>query len=75
MIDREGQGPKHRCSWCERVYRRAESLDFPFCSSRCRLLDLGQWLDGAYAIHRPASEEDEALLASRADLARPEEMT
>jgi hypothetical protein len=23
---------------------------FPFCSQRCRLLDLGQWLDGQYRI-------------------------
>lgn len=23
---------------------------FPFCSARCRLLDLGRWLDGAYRI-------------------------
>jgi endogenous inhibitor of DNA gyrase (YacG/DUF329 family) len=37
---------------------RAESLDahppFPFCSPRCRLVDLGRWIDGAYAI--PAGE-------------------
>jgi len=23
---------------------------FPFCSSRCRLLDLGKWLKGDYVI-------------------------
>lgn len=23
---------------------------FPFCSQRCRLIDLGAWLDGRYAI-------------------------
>ena len=28
----------------------------PFCSSRCRDLDLGKWLDGSYAI--PAEEEE-----------------
>ena len=27
----------------------------PFCSERCRLLDLGNWLDERYAV--PASEE------------------
>jgi hypothetical protein len=26
------------------------SLFFPFCSRRCRLVDLGQWLDGQYRI-------------------------
>ncbi len=24
--------------------------DFPFCTSRCKLIDLGRWLDGAYQI-------------------------
>ena len=28
----------------------------PFCSARCRDLDLGKWLDGSYAI--PAEEEE-----------------
>lgn len=23
---------------------------FPFCSPRCRMLDLGHWLDGSYAL-------------------------
>ena len=30
--------------------------DFPFCSERCRLLDLGSWMDGSYSI--PAEEDD-----------------
>jgi endogenous inhibitor of DNA gyrase (YacG/DUF329 family) len=30
----------------------------PFCSERCRSIDLGSWLDGAYRISAPLSEED-----------------
>ena len=30
----------------------------PFCSERCRSIDLGSWLDGAYRIGTPVSEED-----------------
>ena len=30
---------------------------FPFCSERCKLLDLGAWIDGQYRI--PASEDDQ----------------
>jgi len=30
----------------------------PFCSERCRSIDLGSWLDGAYRISTPISEED-----------------
>lgn len=29
---------------------------FPFCSDRCRLIDLGRWLGGKYQI--PVSPED-----------------
>jgi endogenous inhibitor of DNA gyrase (YacG/DUF329 family) len=28
----------------------------PFCSDRCRQVDLGRWLTGAYAV--PAAEEE-----------------
>ena len=30
---------------------------FPFCSDRCKLIDLGRWLDGKYQI--PVVEDDE----------------
>jgi endogenous inhibitor of DNA gyrase (YacG/DUF329 family) len=30
----------------------------PFCSERCRSIDLGSWLDGAFRISTPVSEED-----------------
>lgn len=33
---------------------------FPFCSDRCKVLDLGNWLSGTYAI--PAEEDDGADL-------------
>jgi uncharacterized protein len=30
----------------------------PFCSERCRLADLGSWLEGSYRIGGPLEEED-----------------
>jgi endogenous inhibitor of DNA gyrase (YacG/DUF329 family) len=30
----------------------------PFCSQRCRTVDLGGWLSGAYRVSRPIEEED-----------------
>ena len=30
---------------------------YPFCSDRCKLIDLGRWLDGKYQI--PVVEKDE----------------
>ncbi|MDA0807233.1 MAG: DNA gyrase inhibitor YacG [Planctomycetota bacterium] len=34
-----------------------ESKDFPFCSARCREVDLLRWSDGKYAIVEPISAE------------------
>jgi endogenous inhibitor of DNA gyrase (YacG/DUF329 family) len=41
----------HACPSCRKpVAPRATNRAFPFCSDRCRLLDLGRWLDGAYRV-------------------------
>jgi endogenous inhibitor of DNA gyrase (YacG/DUF329 family) len=42
-----------KCPTCGKPYEVAKLDDlksFPFCSDRCRLVDLGRWIDGAYAI-------------------------
>ena len=38
------------CPACGQEVSRNSSEVFPFCSERCRLLDLGKWLDGRYRI-------------------------
>ena len=39
------------CPMCRKpVPPRAVNRAFPFCSDRCRLLDLGQWLGGGYRV-------------------------
>ncbi len=30
-----------------------DAPDFPFCSERCRLIDLGKWASGDYKISSP----------------------
>jgi endogenous inhibitor of DNA gyrase (YacG/DUF329 family) len=35
-----------------------DSEAFPFCSRRCRLIDLGKWLGGAYVVSRPLTDDD-----------------
>lgn len=32
--------------------------DFPFCSERCRLIDLGRWFDEEYRVSREVREKD-----------------
>ncbi len=60
-----------KCPICGKVFEVAKLDDlpsFPFCTDRCRLVDLGRWIDGAYAIPEaarpvqaevPEAEEDE----------------
>jgi endogenous inhibitor of DNA gyrase (YacG/DUF329 family) len=57
---RPPKGPKgRRCPVCGRPAAAAHD---PFCSERCRQIDLGRWLKGAYHIPgRPPGlgEEDD----------------
>ena len=41
------------CPTCRRKVS-ARAAHFPFCSDRCRLLDLGAWLAEDYRLSRPA---------------------
>jgi hypothetical protein len=53
-----------RCPTCSAIVL-AGSEDFPFCSDRCRLIDLGKWALGGYVVHSPAFDvesDDPALL-------------
>jgi endogenous inhibitor of DNA gyrase (YacG/DUF329 family) len=37
---------------------------FPFCSERCRLIDLGKWASGGYVISTPINDP-EAMQSSQ----------
>jgi endogenous inhibitor of DNA gyrase (YacG/DUF329 family) len=49
------------CPMCQKpVQRRPANRFFPFCSERCRLVDLGKWLGEEYRIPAgPQENEDE----------------
>jgi endogenous inhibitor of DNA gyrase (YacG/DUF329 family) len=52
-----------RCPICERMMQgqsEAEWPHYPFCSDRCRLIDLGRWLGEDYRITAPKAEEETA---------------
>jgi len=56
-----------RCPICNRRMQGASAKEWPewpFCSPRCRLIDLGRWLGEAYRVPdsgtRPAGPDDEA---------------
>ncbi|MBM4042902.1 MAG: DNA gyrase inhibitor YacG [Planctomycetes bacterium] len=44
--------PGAACPICRRPVAR-DAAGFPFCSERCKLIDLGRWLGGQYRIELP----------------------
>jgi len=46
-----------RCPTCREIVL-AKGPDFPFCSDRCRLIDLGKWASGAYVISAPLNDPE-----------------
>ena len=54
MTDDQKTKKTPRCPQCGKPRQQQFR---PFCSARCRDLDLGKWLSGSYAI--PAVEADE----------------
>lgn len=46
-----------RCPGCRKIVLRSEP-EFPFCSERCRLIDLGKWASGGYVISTPLNDPE-----------------
>lgn len=46
-----------RCPTCKTIVLR-DAEHFPFCSDRCRLIDLGKWASGAYRISSPVMDPE-----------------
>jgi endogenous inhibitor of DNA gyrase (YacG/DUF329 family) len=40
-----------RCPSCRTLVLR-DNENFPFCSDRCRLIDLGKWASGGYSFKK-----------------------
>ncbi|MEY3205974.1 MAG: hypothetical protein RLZZ21_2305 [Planctomycetota bacterium] len=46
-----------RCPVCDATVDLVATPTVPFCSDRCRLIDLGRWLDESYSV--PTSRKDD----------------
>ncbi|HEU5233654.1 MAG TPA: DNA gyrase inhibitor YacG [Terriglobales bacterium] len=46
-----------RCPTCRTIVLRSDE-HFPFCSDRCRLIDLGKWASGGYRISSPVLDPE-----------------
>ena len=50
---------QHRCPICKAPTDSKAHADFPFCSERCRLRDLGNWATEKYVVSEPVFSEDD----------------
>ena len=49
-----------KCPICEEASKaRAENASFPFCSARCKMVDLGKWLNEEYRVPAVEIDDDE----------------
>ena len=48
---------KWLCPICRKPVDSETDADFPFCSERCRLTDLGNWSSEKYKISEPVIDE------------------
>jgi uncharacterized protein len=51
---------KLHCPICKTPVK-IKRAEFPFCSPRCRLIDLGKWASGAYVISSPVQDTSDAM--------------
>lgn len=57
-----------KCPVCRKPARpRAENRSAPFCSDRCRLIDLGKWLGEEYRVPGPRAGDGAEVPARSVD--------
>ncbi|MCP4263008.1 MAG: DNA gyrase inhibitor YacG [Planctomycetes bacterium] len=55
---------KNRCPVCNKIVQGSiqenpkQAIFFPFCSKRCKFLDLGAWLDSEYKLVSKLQTQD-----------------
>jgi uncharacterized protein len=51
---------KLQCPICRKPVKAADA-EFPFCSNRCRTIDLGKWASGAYVIPSQTADAEDHI--------------
>lgn len=54
---------KIKCPICKKAVA-TNAADFPFCSERCRLIDLGKWASGQYVVSSPLRDTSDEIEAT-----------
>ena len=56
-----------RCPTCDTEVPWNGNSYRPFCSERCRLIDLGAWVEGKYRISGPELEDESERVDGNTD--------
>ncbi len=59
-----------RCPICKKPVDARSELA-PFCSERCKLIDLGNWASGKYRVATPLIDEDLGAIEHGHDQSQP----
>jgi hypothetical protein len=57
MATRNQSAKLLKCPTCGALVKASDE-DFPFCSDRCRKIDLGKWAMGVYKISSPVLDPE-----------------
>lgn len=57
MATRKKSARTFKCPTCGMIVKPKDE-DFPFCSDRCRKIDLGKWATGVYKISSPVLDPE-----------------
>jgi uncharacterized protein len=55
-----------RCPICKKPVEN-DDANFPFCSERCRTIDLGKWASGDYVIPSPVTDAEPPIGSDSTD--------
>ncbi len=55
---------ERHCPICNRLFAPDKSTALPFCSKRCKQIDLGRWLDEKYGLPYEREDEPESKVPS-----------
>jgi endogenous inhibitor of DNA gyrase (YacG/DUF329 family) len=52
-----------KCPICKKAVKNSDA-EFPFCSERCRIIDLGKWASGGHVVSSPLTDTEEGIRES-----------
>ena len=70
-MTQQPDSPQFTCPICRKKFLESETDAFPFCSSRCRWIDLNRWFNEEYTVEsfrRRDEEEDDDIPVTLEDI-------